>query len=101
MKLPKLNLKSLAFLSYGPQVRPARDWLVLISIALVLFLASAGWNAWLFYRVIGGETLEAAAPSSSSAFTTDSITKAEALFDERAAEAARYRSEYKFIDPSL
>lgn len=101
MKLPKLNTKFLSFLSYGPRVRPFRDWFVLISIGVLLLLASAGWNTWLFYRIFNGEALAPVTAPQGANFSTEALTKAEALFSARATEEGKYKTEYRFVDPSL
>ncbi len=101
MKFPKLNLKTLSSISYGATVRPQRDWFVLISVGLVLFIASAGWNAWLFYRVFNGEVLTTDSGAPAASVTNDTLSKAEAIFSKRSAEESRYRKEYHFVDPSL
>ena len=98
MKHFSLNTKSLKGISYGPALRPSRDWLVLVALAFIGLLMSVGWNLWTFNKVTEGQPI-GTAPSSQEAENpaVDSVTR---LFGERALEEARYKTEYRFVDPS-
>ena len=76
---------------------PARDWTLLLSLALLMLLASLAWNTWFF---LGALQEPAPAPVPAQATDDSGIDTVRASFDERAAEGERYRSEYRFIDPS-
>ena len=97
-----LSLQSLSSIlrgfRYGPRLRPVRDWSVLLAIALVLLAAGASFAIWLFVRIERGEALTNA-PTSASAFDTTPVEEVRALFSERAAEALRFKNEYRFVDP--
>ena len=99
MKLPATNLSKYGkALSYGGALRPMRDWLVLLALTLVLLLLSVGWNLLTFKKVTEGEPLDAgAAPLP---LREAPVGKVEALFEQRAIEAERYLTEYRFVDPS-
>jgi len=62
-------------------------------------ILSIGWNLTLFLRLTRGETLSGDAASATSTSST-SIQEIQAAFEQRAAEATRYKTEYQFIDPS-
>ena len=98
MKRFSLNTKSLKGLSYGRVLRPSRDWLLLLALALACLLISVGWNLWTFNKVTEGGSVGAPAPAQdTNGSAIDAVTK---LFEERALEENRYKSEYRFVDPS-
>ncbi|MCI0597641.1 hypothetical protein L0Y34_01020 [Candidatus Parcubacteria bacterium] len=90
--------KLISGLSYGETIRPSRDWMVLLSIAGMLVLASLAWNAWFFLNVLTSDF--STTGSAQETVNTRAIEEAKALFSERAGEESRYRNEYEFIDPS-
>lgn len=102
MKLPDFS-RQLAVLSrfrYGKLVRPERDWFVLLLATLALILLSGAWNAWMF--TYGTKVVPQVEDSSSITGPSENTLKeANALFERRAAEEGRYRSEYRFVDPRL
>jgi len=79
--------------------RPTRDWMLLLSLAALILVASAGWNVWTFVRVTSGDVgaVEEAAVDGPD---LTALERVRAAFQERAAEEARYRSDYRFVDPS-
>lgn len=98
MKHFSLSTKSLKGISYGKALRPSRDWLLLLGLVFICLLASVGWNLWTFTNVTEGGSVGAPAPAQdANASAVDSVS---ALFEERALEEARYRSDYRFVDPS-
>jgi hypothetical protein len=96
--LTQLEKRALSGLAYGERLRPERDWLVLLALAAVLFLISIAANVFIYSEV----TDESAVSSSGAAggVNTNAIDAAEQLFAKRAAEKARYESQYEFVDPS-
>ena len=84
--------------SYGQRIRPARDWFALLSVAIVLLIASVLWNLWLLKSVERGGTIGNEAPP--PAFDAAPIESVRALFEARSEEERRYRQEYRFVDPS-
>ncbi len=90
--------KIFSALSYGPQLRPVRDWLVLLIVFVLLLLASVGWNLWLFNKVTKGEKIGDVTASQPVVIKLDQVKR---LFENRAAERARYTGEYRFVDPSI
>lgn len=79
--------------------KPSRDWLALLTIALLLLIASVGWNAWTFLRITSGEGIGDAAPIDTGP-DIGSVERAREVFLERAAEEQRYFAEYRFVDPN-
>jgi len=95
MKMVRLTFK------YGTKLNPTRDWNVLVTLALICFVASVIWNVWLFEQVasgaaLGSPTSTVVAPLDQS--TLDALTQ---IFADRAREQAKYTDgTYRFIDPS-
>lgn len=83
---------------YGEDIRPVRDWLILLACAGVLLIGSALWNAWTYVRVADGEIIGGA--PATVPIDTNSINAAEDVFAKRAAEEANYKNAYRFVDPS-
>jgi hypothetical protein len=87
--------------AYGDRLRPYRDWFILLGAGALLFLASFALNVWFFLRIASGESLGGNAPQApSTAFNAAPLQSVDALFTDRAAEAAKYQSQYPFVDPS-
>lgn len=80
-------------------LNPARDWLLLLAISALALIASIGWNAWFFFATLAGEPAVGSVETEQKP-ETSSVEKAQVLFELRATEAERYRSEYRFNDPS-
>ncbi len=100
MTLPPFITKYLPKLRHGAhrgRPDPARDWAILLVFALVVLFASVSWNAWFFLRAI--EEPAPVAPSTEETGDTG-MDAARASAEARALEEARYRTEYRFIDPS-
>lgn len=84
----------------GYAIHPIRDWFMIVGIALALLITSVGWNMWLFSRAIEGEAI-GEAPAPANTYDLSSLDTVRAIFDRRQAEEARYRNDYRFVDPSL
>lgn len=81
------------------RLNPSRDWMFVLASGLVLIFASMFWNAWFFFAVLTQDkAIEA--PALQQEVDASSFQKAQELFQKREAEEARYRNEYRFIDPS-
>lgn len=99
LKLPPQLTAFISKLSYGNRIRPVRDWFFLIGVGLALIVISVGWNLWLLERVETDGIEGSVVPS--AAFDAGSIESVRTLFEARAKEEERYRSTYRFVDPSL
>lgn len=81
------------------RLNPSRDWMFVLASGLVLIFASMFWNAWFFFAVLTEEkTIQA--PALQQEVDASSFEKAKELFQKKEAEEARYKTEYRFIDPS-
>lgn len=89
---------NLTMLQYGKRLRPVRDWFIVLTVLAVLLIGSVAWNVLFFL----GALEEDAAPATTSHEPSAAAPVAEVLsaFTLRAQEEARYRSEYRFVDPS-
>ncbi len=94
-----LSLKPiLSRISYGSGVHPARDWSYLLLLAAILIAISIAWNMWLYQEVQEGATLGEEVPATPVDIAP--IEAVRAVFEERKAEEQKYRTEYRFVDPS-
>ncbi len=89
-------LKKLRLGGHSGHADPARDWALLLSLALVVIIASVAWNVWFFFEVLNAQPVVEAPATEEE---TDTVAPLRTLFEERAAEEARYRNEYRFVDP--
>jgi len=96
MKLSFISGKSP--FQYGDRLQPGRDWAFLLSICVLLFVASFAWNAWLFLRVTNGEAIGNAQPPQQ--INPASVDSVNALFQKRADTETQYKNGH-FVDPSL
>ncbi len=87
--------------SYGPRLRPDRDWLTLLTLAALAFIVMLVWNLWAFSTVAGGGTFGGAAPAVPQVFSQQSLDTIHTIFSERNAEELKYATGvYRFADPS-
>lgn len=93
-----IEQKALHAIEYGEVLRPVRDWFVLLTIAGLLVLLSSAWNVWVFLETGRGDS--PGAQMEATGGSVNVIERAQALFEERRIENARYRTEYQFVDPS-
>lgn len=96
LTLPKFG-SSKSSLHYGERLNPERDWILLITVAALLLLASLAWNVWLFYRVTNGDAIGTA--NVSAPINPASIDTVNALFQKRAEMETEYKNGH-FVDPS-
>lgn len=101
MKLPSLNLTSLqSHLSYGKRIMPTRDWLVLLTTALLLLVASASWNTLTFYKTSKGEPLTLSnVPVEKVEISRQ--TDVTDIIDRRAEQRRTYEAGPLFVDPGI
>ncbi|KND50131.1 MAG: hypothetical protein AB203_04065 [Parcubacteria bacterium C7867-008] len=98
LTLPKFSKNSAGAFKYGDRLNPSRDWFILVTIFVVLLLASLAWNVWLFDRVTKGDAIgNASAPAPLNPASIDSV---QALFEARAIKETDYKNTH-FVDPSV
>ncbi len=86
--------------AHGPAVtHPTRDWFFIVMAAPGLLFLSGAWHVFLFTRLTRGEALDASVPKDASASDV-SVHEIRNVFERRATEETKYRSEYQFVDPS-
>ena len=84
---------------YGNRLEPARDWFVLLTALLVALVVSIVWNVLFFLDTVNGVD-STQVENAINATSTDPIQTVEELFLKRQVEEARYKNEYRFVDPS-
>ena len=101
MNFSKLNLSlsSLPRISYGNRVHASRDWVILLVTSLLVLGGFAVAGTWIFYEGAKADPAQQTA-AQKSALSPELLSETDALFEERAAEVLRYRSEYQFVDPA-
>lgn len=83
----------------GDRRTPSRDWFLLLILSFLVLIGSIGWNVWAFIHITNGEV--ASGPSADTGAPDVSIVEqVRTVFSTRAAEEQRYRTEYRFVDPS-
>jgi hypothetical protein len=102
MTLPPFLTKYLSVFrakKHDHTTNPTRDWLILLVLSLVALIASVIWNLWFFSEALSDKG-STAPTTTSNEDTSDSVERAKARFEARALEEGRYRSDYRFVDPS-
>lgn len=77
---------------------PARDWLLLLALALAFLIASMLWNGFFLISVFKEEATVSAPVAATS--TPDAFQATWNTYQLRDAEEGKYRAEYRFNDPS-
>lgn len=90
----------LSRVNYGKRLYPQRDWLLMLGIALVaLVVISLVHTAAYFLDMDSDAALETVPDAEGP--SPELFKQVDTLLDERAAEEARYKNGYVFVDPSL
>jgi hypothetical protein len=85
----------------GVRSDPVRDWIVLLTLSILAFVCIVVWNVWAFDTVARGGSIGAQATSTPAVFDRESIKTIHKVFEERAAEEAKYvTGVYRYADPS-
>ncbi len=85
----------------GAELDPVRDWLVVVTLSIILLLGIIVWNVWAFDTVANGGSLGAVAPSTTPVFDQASLDAVHTIFANRADEEAKYvTGVYRYVDPS-
>lgn len=72
---------------------------MLLTLALLVLIGSVGWNVWEFIRITNGEAYSADATRTEGP-DIGIVEQVRNVFTTRSAEEQRYRTEYRFVDPS-
>jgi hypothetical protein len=88
-------------MAYGERIKPVRDWLLLLLAAIVLLVASIGWNVLLFNQFQDVKSATSSTTPQALDKIGNSITQVQSIFQQRAAEEENYQKTYHFVDPSL
>ena len=69
--------------------------------SLVTRLRAIVWNAWIFDTIAEGGVIGTPIGETPPIFSRSSLDRVRTVFEDRAAEEARYRTgAYRFADPS-
>ncbi len=80
---------------------PARDWMVLLTLTLLMLIGIIVWNVWAFDTVANGGVIGARATSTPQTVDRSALDAIHGIFEKRAAEEAKYvTGVYRFADPS-
>ncbi len=100
MKLPAFS-NNLHKIHYGSRLYPARDWLVLISVAIIILGISTVWNILEFRNITTNQAPTSTVTSHGAAIDSTAMHQVQKIFSTRAGAQARYESgAYSFTDPS-
>lgn len=95
------SIQNLQKVHYGDQLRPVRDWFVLIVVTLVVLGSGAILNVLEFKNIISNKITTPSPVSHSSALNGAAMQKVQDIFTARANRQAKYESgDYSFTDPS-
>lgn len=88
-------------LRYGPQLDPARDWILLLTFSGVILAGILAWNIWAFHTVARGGTIGESPVAPPPVLDRSSLDTIHGILTSRAVEEAKYASGvYTFSDPS-
>ena len=99
MELPHLTVR---LSGYGPKLNPARDWLILVAVLLLLVFVSTAVQTYFFSRVAGEpSSVIGTGKENPGLFDRSGLEEVFDLFKMRAEMAGKYqRGDLRFIDPS-
>ncbi len=91
--------KITALLKISSRTHPVRDWFLILSVCALCVGGSIGWNVWNYFSTQTAlEQKAVVAPA--RGFDKNVVDDMEQAFAGRAVEAEKYRSTYRFVDPS-
>lgn len=101
MNFDTIIQKIKSYISYGPHLRPVRDWFMLLGVGAVLLIGILFYNVWVFNQLASGNTLGTQIVSTPSVFNRSSLDAIQKVFADRASEETKYlNGTYHFVDPS-
>lgn len=88
-------------LHIGSNPSPVRDWLIVLTFALMAFAGIVVWNIWAFDTVARGGSIGSPSITAPPAFSRSLIDAIHVIFANRAVEEAKYQTGgYQYADPS-
>lgn len=85
----------------GSRIDPVRDWITLLTIALVALAGIVGWNVWVFNTVVEGGVIGGTGTSTPPIVSPATLGAIRTIFRDRAIEETKYETgAYTFSDPS-
>lgn len=100
MTISRIKNYFLEHFSYGA-INPVRDWLVLITLSIIILAGIIVWNVWAFGTVAQGGVIGPPTTSSVPAFDRSSLDQINSIFANRATEEEKYENNtYHYADPS-
>ncbi len=86
---------------YGANIDPVRDWLVVLTLSIIVLACIVVWNVWAFSTVASGGAIGTSSPKAAPIFDPASLNAIHTIFAARADEEARYvTGVYRYADPS-
>ena len=93
-----IRIKSLPSKLFGEaSFNPQRDWLILMSVGVLVLLILLTVQTVGFWQTLEEEERAVSKEQGGNERPTETL---KVLFEERKAEQVRYDTEYRFIDPS-
>ena len=85
----------------GMRQDPVRDWLVILTIALLAFVSLVAWNVWAFDTVARGGVLGTTPSEAPRTLNKSALDSIHDIFAKRAIEKEKYvTGAYRYADPS-
>ena len=88
------------YFAYGDQIKPVRDWFLVLAISCCVLLLSVAWNIFLFHQLESAKSPMVQAEAKAQQGLGDSVTQIQSIFQDRATEEGNYQKVYHFVDPS-
>jgi hypothetical protein len=88
------------FFIYGDQIKPMRDWFLVLGISCVVLLLSVAWNIFLFHQLESAKSAAVQQEAATQPGLGDAVVQIQSIFQDRATEEGNYGKLYHFVDPS-
>ena len=88
------------FFTYGDQIKPMRDWFLVLGISCGVLLLSVAWNVFLFHQLESAKSAVVQQEAVTQPGLGDAVTQIQSIFQDRATEEGNYEKLYHFVDPS-
>lgn len=84
---------------YGDRLNASRDWLVLLSVFLVVFVGSVAWNIVSLFQTLSKDPTSYV-QTTTTTIEKDAVETLKELLLERESRRAGYGNDTSFVDPS-